>query len=479
MAGNISTLGVGSGLDLNGIIDQLREVDTQVVDQKREKITTLEAQLEEFTVVKNKLLDMKSNALNLSLAGTFIQRSVSSSDEDVVSVQVADGATVQSVSLEVVDLASRSSWLSAGLAETTGSVNSQGSDQAFSYKVGDDSIVVTVPDGTTLSGLVDLINDDADNPGVTASLINDGDPDTPYRLFLQADSPGEDNRIEAIAWLPDLAMTEQEGAAADSLNAEFRIDNIDYQRQTNTFSDTISGVTMTLNGVGTSTVSIGSNDDAVLESITALVDSYNEIVQEVRSNSSYDEETGAFGPLMHTTLQNLPFELQTMMIATFSGSEDLITRVYNDSDGSFTTTDKNIYSFVDLGFEFNRDGTVTINQTTLKAAWGEKPEGVKAFFLGDEDANVTGLADLINDRLREYTLATGQVEAEKSASQVRIDDLELQIENDTARLDKRYELLTKQFIELDRYMNQMTSISDYLTSQFDSISNMLTGSAKK
>ncbi|MCK5229874.1 MAG: hypothetical protein KAR13_06395, partial [Desulfobulbaceae bacterium] len=59
---------------------------------------------------------------------------------------------------------------------------------------------------------------------------------------------------------------------------------------------------------------------------------------------------------------------------------------------------------------------------------------------------------------------------EKSAAQTRISDLELAIESETDRLNKKYDLMAKQFIELDRYMNQMTSISSYLTSQFDSLS---------
>ncbi|MBU0486126.1 MAG: flagellar filament capping protein FliD [Proteobacteria bacterium] len=479
MAGSISTLGVGSGLDLNDIIDQLRAVDTKVIDLKQAKITTLEAQLEEFTVVKNSLLDMKSQALNLSLTGSYLQRSISSSDEDVASVQVTDGATVQNFPLVVTDLASKSSWLSAGLTATTDSVNSQGSDQAFSYKVGTDSIAVIVPDGTTLSGLVDLINNDENNPGVTASVINDGDPATPYRLFLQADDTGEDNRIEALAWLPDLAMTEQEGAAADSLNAQFKIDGIDYQRQSNSFSDAVTGVTLTLNGIGSSTVSIVSNDDAVLASITGLVTSYNEVVQEIRSNTAYDNETESFGILARTSLRSMPFDLQNLMTTTFARNENLITHTYNDADGSVTTTDKNIYSLFDLGLEFNSDGTITIDQDKLKSAWADKSEGVKALFLGDEEGKVTGLAEQINDRLRAYTVGTGQIEAEKTAAQGRITDLELRIETETARLNKRYELLTQQFIGLDRYMNQMTSISNFLTSQFDSISNALSGNGGK
>ncbi|MCK5437142.1 MAG: hypothetical protein KAI90_03975, partial [Desulfobulbaceae bacterium] len=113
MAGSISTLGIGSGLQLQDIIDQLREVDNQAITKKEGQITDLEEQYSEFNVVKNKLLALKSYALDLSLSTTFLSRSVTSSDEKVLTTTVVDDATVQSSSITVNWIASRSSWKSS------------------------------------------------------------------------------------------------------------------------------------------------------------------------------------------------------------------------------------------------------------------------------------------------------------------------------------------------------------------------------
>ncbi|MCJ7602172.1 MAG: flagellar filament capping protein FliD, partial [Desulfobulbaceae bacterium] len=94
-----------------------------------------------------------------------------------------------------------------------------------------------------------------------------------------------------------------------------------------------------------------------------------------------------------------------------------------------------------------------------------------AFFLGDSDRDIQGFADMINERMRTFTGAAGQIEGEKQSAQDRITETELKVAAENERLDKRYALMTKQFIELDRYMKQMTSISDFLGSQFDSIAN--------
>ena len=120
-----------------------------------------------------------------------------------------------------------------------------------------------------------------------------------------------------------------------------------------------------------------------------------------------------------------------------------------------------------------------VDEEMLDAALAERPDEIEAFFLGDDDRNIEGFADIVNDQIRTLIGTNGQLEGEKESAQSRINDLEAKIEQENTRLDRKYELLTKQFIELDRYMNQMTNLSSYLASQFDSISNAWGGTSKK
>ncbi len=453
--GTISSLGVGSGLELQSMLEQLRAVDDQAVDVKKAEVTTLESQLNEFTVVNNKLLTMKSTALNLSLSTTFLTRTATSSSESVLTATVADGTAVQSTGVTVGRIATKSTWLSDGKAASTSSVNTSGVNQNFIYRLDGVDITVAVADGTTLSALVDLVNSDTDNPGVTASLINDGSGATPYKLVLKADGTGSEQEISFTAELPDLNMTVQ-GQTGENLNAQITVDGVSYLRQENTITDVLSGITLKLQSAGSSTVSVDNNDTAVKEMIVSLVTAYNDVNRELASNINYDSETESFGILARTTLRDLPFDLENVMTSSNEADpEGLVTSLFN------------------LGLEFGEDGTITIDEAVLTAAIAAAPDSVSSFFLGDSTAGITGLADKVNDYLREVTSGTGQVEAEKSAAQTRIDDIQLQIENMTARIDKRYDILTKQFIELDRYMSQMKSMGNYLTSQFDSLGSLL------
>lgn len=579
MAGSISTLGIGSGLQLQDIIDQLREVDNQAITNKEDQIADLEEQYSEFNVVKNKLLALKSYALDLSLFTTFLSRSVTSSDEKVFTTTVVDDATLQSSSITITGVASKSSWKSSsgmssqnsivyvptavqsatGVADTgstaftasdelvitfgsgdsqktitvngltdntltqvvdaingdadnenvgggdndryvtaesfevdglhylrvktdyaggTGENNRvtiatqlsdvtlQAPDKTFVYSVDGTTVSLSVAADTTLSGLADLINNDNDNPGVTVNVIDDGDSTNPYRMVLQSDTSGEDNRISFLAQLPDMSMAEQQGADAESLNARFTIDDIAYQRQSNTITDVMFGVTLTLVGAGSATATVASNDTDLFDKITNFVTAYNDAVKEIEDNVAWDEETEEFGILARTTLRDMTYELQSLMTST----------VEADSTGK-------VRSMFDLGLDYGRGGisfdssgneielpTISIDSDTLAAAITDNSTAVQSFFLGDDTNEIVGFADLLNDRLRTLTAGNSQVEAEKSAAQTRISDLELAIESETERLNKKYELMAKQFIELDRYMNQMTSISSYLTSQFSSLS---------
>lgn len=461
--GTISTLGVGSGLQLQDILDQLRAIDQQGVDAKKTEITTLNTQIDEFTTVNNKLLDLKSAALDLSLSGTYLGRTVSSSDETAITATVLEGTTAKTSSVQVTNLAQQSSWMSSsGFASEDANIAS--ADATLTIQLGDtvpaQQLQLDVTAGTTLAQLVDDINNDTNNPGLTASIVNDGlDPANPYKLVLQSDATGEDNRISILQQLPDAVLAESASqSAADSLNAQLTVDGISYQRQTNTIDDVIPGVTMSLKGVGSASIAVEGDSAGLHDKITALVQAYNDVVQEVGSKDSYDTTTQKFGILANTTIRDLPYDLENLMT---SG---------NTADS--TGTVKNLF---DLGMGFNRDGSISIDDATLSAAISDHADEVKAFFLGDSSKDIEGFADKVNNRLRTLTGSTGVVAGEKTAAQSRITDLKNQIDEDTARLDKKYDQMTQQFVALDSYMSQMTSLSSFLTGQFNSISQGWTG----
>ncbi|MGQ9499140.1 MAG: flagellar filament capping protein FliD, partial [Dissulfurimicrobium sp.] len=213
MAGTITSLGVGSGLQLQSILDQMRQVDQAPIDKLKAQQTRAQDQYNAFNTLNQGLLSIKAQALNLSLQSTFIKRDISTGPEGVISASVSDGAAIGTHQITVNQVAKASLWQGTGVNATTSVINSSGSNQTFAYHIGTGpTISLTVANGTTLQGLADLINNDIHNPGVTASVINDGSATNPYHLVLTANATGENSRIYIDTQLPNYNMTEIQGA---------------------------------------------------------------------------------------------------------------------------------------------------------------------------------------------------------------------------------------------------------------------------
>ncbi len=453
MPGTISALGLGSGLQLQDILDQMREVDEAPIKRLESEKEQLNEQLSAFNEINQSLLSLKSAALDLSLSETYLGRSVSVTDTNVVEADVSDGAAVASYQVTVNRLATFSSWQGSGLADSTSVVNSTGSDETFSYHIGSGTVIsITVPDGTTLEGLASLINEDSDNPGVTATVINDGTGTNPYRLVLKADETGESNRITIDSQLSGYTLTEIQGAGGASLNAEIVVDGITYERETNSsITDVISGVTLNLLKDGTTSVSVSTDTSAIQEKIEGLVDGFNSLIESLSEQTGYDEDGNAQLLTRSSTARTLKSELLSL----------ISTEV--DVGGSVST-------MYDLGLSIDRDGKLSIDENTLANALATDLDSVKKFFVGIPEEGTDGLGDILNDELRNWTRPnTGLLTVEINSTQDKISRIDANIEATTARLDKKYDILAKQFAALDSFMSEMQSMSDYLSQQFDAL----------
>ncbi|MBM3223169.1 MAG: hypothetical protein FJZ47_05105 [Candidatus Tectomicrobia bacterium] len=452
----ISGLGVGSNLDLQGTLDKLRQIDQAAIKAMQDRGVKAKAQLVAFDGANAKFLAAASHALSLSLGSNFLTRQVSSSDESVATATAALGLPTGSHDVDVVRLATKSSFQSAGVATADTAVTT--TDATFAYKLGANgtTINVAVSANTTLTQLAEQINTATDNPGVTARVINAGSGTTPFRLVLSAKNTGEDHRISVITPLADLAFTEQQGASGASLNAALTVDGITYERQKNSgLTDVLQGVTLTLKDTGTSTLQISASTDTIRDDLKGLVTTLQEALQDLRTKTSYDQDSKTFGDLATSgALQRVPSELSELL-------------------GRKIATGGGITSLFDLGLEFSRDGSITLNESKLNTALTEHAEDVKTLLAGTE--TVTGLGTLLTDALSRVTQkGSGIIATGKEATQAQIDRLDETISASTARLNRRYDTLAKQFAALDAYAARQQQQSNYLGNIISSFNNSKT-----
>jgi flagellar hook-associated protein 2 len=190
-----SVSGLASGIDWTDIISQLMEI-------KRRPITRLEAQKSDYQSkvsvwqsINTSLLAFMTEADSLKTATNFLLKTATSSDEDILTATASSSAIAGTHTVKVNRLAQNHKLAAQGWDDTdTTGVYSGGGSGTFTYSVGSGSPVsITVDSNTTLADFKDAIN--AAGGGLTASILNDGTPTSPYRLVLTADQPGEQNDI--------------------------------------------------------------------------------------------------------------------------------------------------------------------------------------------------------------------------------------------------------------------------------------------
>ncbi|RLC14642.1 MAG: hypothetical protein DRH93_20545 [Deltaproteobacteria bacterium] len=558
-SGSITSVGIGSGLDLQNILDQLKEADRGVINAKVAKKTGYQKEINSYNGVNAKLFAMKSNALDLSLQSNYMQSSSSVTDDNILDAVVVVGVEESSYTIDFTQKAQRNSWESTGtasvndimfaepvtgiagpdevvttisetmsiyygesgseqqidislasglsLTEIVEQINSSSNNQdgdgvqlvnatlglnsdeeyyirlsavsggnsadseisvaGFTYVQADTMISITQDDtsmylsvrpGASFQEVTDLINTAADNPGVTAAMIDNGDASDPYQFTLSADNTGENARIT----LSNLVLTEVTGAAAASLDAMLTVNGIAYRRQSNeAISDIITGVTLNLRNIGETTVNIETDMSSIKENIISLVEGFNNLVSYIKGSNDTTEEETSDDEKEDETVN--PLAESNDVNRLISKLKSLMTTIV-DIDSGYT-------SLADLGMVVNKDGTISLDEDDLDQAIASNPDAVTSLFLGDAEKDITGMGDLINDSIKNMVSSQGVIATEIDTLKAMSARLDKDIETSTERLDKRYETMTAEFIRLDSYIRQLNSEASYMQTMFDSFNN--------
>ncbi len=188
-----SVSGLASGIDWADIISQLMEIERRPITLLEAQKSEYESKLSVWQSINTKLLTVMTEANSLKTASNLLLKTATSSDEDILTATATSSAVATTHTVVVNQLAQNHKLASQGWADTDTTPISSGTG-TFEFQVGSGStVVVNVDTTTTLADFKDAIN--AQNGGMTASILNDGTPTNPYRLILTADASGEENEI--------------------------------------------------------------------------------------------------------------------------------------------------------------------------------------------------------------------------------------------------------------------------------------------
>ena len=118
-------------------------------------------------------------------------------------------------------------------------------------------------------------------------------------------------------------------------------------------------------------------------------------------------------------------------------------------------------SALDMGFSFDRYGTLSLNTNRYETAL---EQGVNRF-VDVFSRSDTGIASLFSDLVDEYTLSDGIIAGREDGVDTRKSSIDTQIERLEYRLEKTNARLRAQFTAMDLAVTNLQSTSSFLTSR--------------
>lgn len=458
----ISSPGVGSNLDVNGIISQLMAVEQRPLFALGTKEAGFQAEISAFGSLKSVLSSLNSAASALIPSSTqtasekFTSYTATVADTTIASVTTTAAAVAGSYALEVTQLAT-AHRLESGVAPTItngtltiaiGTYTPAGAPTTFTQKTGTNAIDITIDStNNTIEGVRDAIN--AAKAGVNATVVNG---DAGKQLIIESNSTGTDSAIRiagttGFVYDPTEATPDTMTVNVAALDATLKINGIDITSQSNTVSSAINGITLKLlkgpvapeTSVST-TLTIARSNSSVTTLLNAFIKAYNDANTTIKNLGKYDAATKSAGPLNgDSTLR----ATETRMRNTINTKIDGLTGNYQRLSDIGVTMDKDGVLSLDTG---KLDAAITADfadVATVVAGYGTSFKTATDTLIG-----ASGILDARNDGLNASIATIGQ---QRTVLQARLQQIEA-----------RYR---KQFGALDALISSFTQTSAYLQQQ--------------
>ncbi len=477
--GNISSAGIGSGLDVSSIISKLMSIERAPLTALETQATNMNTRLSTLGKLQSQYAALRDKANALVAPTLWTATTAAASDTSVLKISTSSNAVAGSYAVAVNRLAvgqtvigravaSNSTVLGSGsLTIELGSYGDGMPAASFTPKPGSSALTLTIGDGdSSLAGLRDKIN--SANAGVLASIVSDA---SGARLSLRSRETGAENafRINATETVDDgdlnsgLSALGFDATAASpamqrttaAANADLTINGIAISSASNTLNDVVDGLTMTLQKTTTAPVDVTVKSDtaSVRSTITDFVASFNALASFLHTQTSYNADSKSGG-----SLQGDQGAL---------GMQSQLRAVINQGSTASSLWGR----LSDIGIVLKTDGTLETGTAKLDNALENLGELRK---LLATDGGSTGESGFVRrfKRLADDTLAgSGAIDARSTGLRNSLTRNSKSQETTQKRLDQTEARLRAQYSALDTTMAKLSTTSAYVKQQFSSNSS--------
>ena len=475
---SLATPGIGSGLDVNGIVDKLVAIEQRPVELLTKAKTALQAKLSSFGLLKSYTTNLHDAAARLADTSLWKQTTALTTDPSSVSATSTASALAGSYSVQVSQLAQAQSLASGVYASSTASVGtgtlkielgSYGAGNAFTAQTPPKSVDIVIGTGEdSLESVRAKIN--AANAGVSATIVKDA---AGARLAIQSSATGVSNAIRisvtadtalpvvptdppslaSLAYDPGTPAASKLTQTVEPKNAQATINGLAVTSATNTFADAIEGVSLSVAKVTTTAVQIqvGPSNDAFKKAINDFVKSYNDINTYLAAQTKYDPDTKTAATLQGDG-------------ATLSLQKQLRSAITLPGGAS-----KTLQTLTDLGIQVQTGGGLLVNDAKLTAALGNPSEVAKIFANAGSGAYgdpAAGLAVRLTALTSALTNTDGALTTRTAGLQASIKRKDDDVAALQTRIAETKARLLKQYGGLDTKISVLNSLNTYINQQF-------------
>ncbi len=434
--------GLASGLDTNNIVDTLTQLESRSLNQLRSRQTALRSQVSSLADLSARLAALQKAAKGLGTDGVLGLK-VTTAAESGLNAVAGPGAQAGRYAVKVDTLATAARARSAAFAQPTAPVTGG----TLHLDVMGARYDVEIDDGAALADVALAIN--RSGAPVSATVLNDG-----TNSFLSLTNRDSGHPIGASPSTGLAVSQTVTGTAGSPLalsvvspaqNARVTVDGLTFERRTNTVTDVVPHLTLSLSREGAALDLVVETDTtATASNLQKFVDAYNDIVSRLQRQLAVDGDTTRATSLGgDRAVQSLQQRLGALVSLEVPGL------------GAVRT-------LADLGIKTERNGTLTLDQAALGRAVAKDPGAVNALF----STASSGVAARLDALTKAFT---DPVDGVFTARGKGLDQSVARLDQEATRMQVRIDGFRKnliaQFAAMETVMSNLRSIGNFLTQQ--------------
>ena len=445
--GSSGTLGGGTVIDVNAIVNKLDSVEQAPIDKLNATIAAKTVSITDLGTIKSKMSTFQAALQDFTDPLTYLNKSSTSSNTGVLSSTIASSLDASAGTYQV-SVTSIATAYTASFSQGAFNFATANTIYLKATDGTEQSISLGGTGATTLTALRDAINAGSADSKVRAAVVDTGSGSS---LVLTSVTGGAANSIT-------LQATNSSGAAIANTSSQaghdavFTVNGQSFTRTSNTVTNAIPGVSLQLQAAGSSTVTVTSDNTSSAQTLlTNIGQAYNDLMSSFTALTKYDADPTKRGSLYGDA------SLQSMMDSISLSFTSSLTR-----SGTVIKDNKNNpISLTSLGLEIQLDGTMKFNSSVYDAA-------VSA---GAFDQVAQGTTSPTRTYVDSAMLYGGAMDSDIASFTDQNTYLQSQVKDLQTRKDEKMAKYRAQYAALDALLFDLQSTNNSLSATFNALNN--------